>query len=128
MERKLRVVHLCVDEGRKPPEEMVISDTVEEYHKLIKCSAIDIVRREIGGKLFRIVCDDEGFLREEPEISAISDKASFYPLAGNIIIAGCENEEHPDEMTDLTDDDVELIFSEILYVRTLGHYILHLTK
>ena len=116
MERKLRVVYLCIDEGRKPPEEMVISDTVEEFHKLIKCSTIDIVRREIGGKVFRIVCDDEGFLKENPQLSAISNRAGFQPLAGNIIISGLENAEHPDELTDLTDDDVKLILSEIFYV------------
>lgn len=128
MGRKLKVVYLCVDEGRKAPEEREILDDVDEFHRLIKCDAIDIVRREICGKYFRIVCDDEGFLKEAPLISAVSEKMGFQPLAGNIIIAGCENAEHPDELTDLSDDDVELILSEIRYIKMVGHYMLRLSR
>lgn len=61
-----------------------LEDKLEAYYENLNCNTIDIVERKIGGKLFDIVCDDEGLLKDDAKISAISDMGEAM-LVGNLI-------------------------------------------
>lgn len=58
-----------------------------EYQELMGCRCIDIVNREIAGKRYDIVCDDEGLFCCDPRISAIDDMGQPM-LVGSLIIVG----------------------------------------
>lgn len=105
MTNKIKVLYLNVQEN-KQPEVMEIEPENDVFHRLIGCESIDIVRRYISGKWYRVICDDEGRLKSRPKLS-MADTMLDYPIAGNLIIAGIEDKFG--ELTSLTDADVESI-------------------
>lgn len=86
--------------------EVVDAKGLDDYYKYCDCDIIDVVQRTIGGKVYDIVCDDEGLLKANPIISAISSKMEPM-LVGNLLIFGQAN--FDGEFTPLTDSDVEHI-------------------
>ncbi len=105
MANKIKVLFLNVQEN-KQPEAMEIEDDIHTFYKLIGCEGIDVVRRYISGKWYRVICDDTGRMKPRPKLS-MCDTMLDYPIAGNIIIAGVED--RFGELTSLTDADVEMI-------------------
>lgn len=86
------------------------NNELKELYRLIGCSTIDIVERNIGGKYYPIVVDDE-FLLKDPmdnDISAIGVDGSNIEevLYGNIIIM---NDGEEGEMGGLTSTDIARI-------------------
>lgn len=51
--------------------ELDVNNKLEEFYELLGCNYIDIVQRNIDGRVFDIVCDDEGLLKSHPVVSAI---------------------------------------------------------
>lgn len=92
-------------------------DGLDDYYELIRCRCVDIVKRNIGGREFDIICDDEGTFVESPRVSAV-DQNGNPELVGNLIISGLARR---GELTDLSDDDISLIRSCFGWVRTLYH-------
>ena len=96
---------------------MDIEDRIEEYYRLIGCDLIDIVSRTIGGKVFDLIVDDEGLLKEnfitaaESRFEETKDFKGCDCLAGNIVITGFADEEG--NLTSLTKEDVDLILKHI---------------
>lgn len=88
----------------------VMASELDEYYNLIGCDTIDIVRRRIGGKYFDIICDDEALLKPEP-IPTMFDTDKQPIIFGNVIIAG--EADAMGEMTDLTNEDIELIIENL---------------
>lgn len=87
-----------------------IKDCLEEFYHILDCDTIDITYRAIGGRVYDIVCDDEGALKEGRVPSAIdSDKRII--LYGNLFIV--RGNEETGELESLTDEDVENIFDHI---------------
>lgn len=86
-----------------------VEKTLDEYHRILGCSCIDIVRRKIGGRSFEIVLDDEGALRARPIISAV-DTYGNPALVGNLFIVKFNGE---DDITSLTKQDINFINSKI---------------
>lgn len=80
---------------------------LQDYYSAIRCNTIDIVSRQIGGRYFDIIVDDEGFLKPEDEIyvSAINSEKHVM-LVGTLVFA---NHDSDGNETDLTDQDVEHI-------------------
>lgn len=85
---------------------------LDDYYKYIGCRCIDIVRRNIGGKYFEIIIDDEGWLVNHPIPSAI-DKYGEVMLVGNLLIAGGDVVDG--EFTGITD-------SEIIHILQNGYF------
>ena len=48
---------------------IVTVNGLQDYYRLIGCDCIDIANREIRGKRFDIICDDNGLLKAEPQPS-----------------------------------------------------------
>jgi glycine cleavage system aminomethyltransferase T len=98
--------------------ETVDVNGLEDYYKLIHCTTIDIVNREIKGKRYDIICDDEGTFSDDPLISAIDDLGRAM-LVGNLIVCGEADEEG--NLTALTDDDIKHIKENIQSMGTSRH-------
>lgn len=88
--------------------------TLENYYNALQCDIIDIVNREINGKRFDIVCDDEGLFKENPKISAI-DKNNDPMLVGNLFIC---NVDVTGKECSLSDSDIELIMASVKTMAT----------
>ena len=93
-------------------------NTLEDYYQLIGCRCIDIVTRKIGRKVYDIICDDEGLLKDDPFISAIDDFGRVM-LVGSLIICGLADSEG--ELTALTTKDVNYIKKRIQPMFTRQH-------
>lgn len=73
-----------------------IEPELEEYYRLLDCTLVDIVTRKIGGKLFYIVCDEEGLYShgDDPRISALN--SDYEPmLVGNLLVLGYSDDGEP---------------------------------
>lgn len=69
---------------------------MEDLHAvktLIGCRTIDIVHRQIGGKNFCVVCDDEALLKEKTPPLAIYSRDLYKRIYGNVIIACQDRDE-----------------------------------
>lgn len=121
----MQVIYLNVADNQ-PPEARQIKDDLQTYYDLIECNAIDIMRRKIGKRYFRIIYDDEGLLVENPKISAISNLGEIR-LVGNLVICSDMVTESGD-LVGLSDEEAEYIRKriEFLYTRQYpqGYYIL----
>ncbi len=121
----MKAIYLNVQEN-KEPEVIDIEDDLDTFYRLIACSCIDITRRTIGDIDFNIICDDEGFLKPNPKISAIDKKGRFM-LVGNLIIVSA-NVTDDGELTGLDNKEIEhlMTFIEKYYTYNYiqGYYIL----
>ena len=104
----IQVIYVNVDKGTKPQIKH-IEDNIDTFYKLINCDSVEMPQRQINGKYFTIICDEEGALKSNPIVSACSHKGDAM-LVGNLIITGLPNEYG--ELTGLSDDDVLLIMSK----------------
>ena len=98
--------------------EIVETNGLDDYYRLMGCSVIDITQRKIAGKYYDIICDDEGLLKENSKISAITHMGQPM-LVGNLIIAG--EADADGNLTDLLDTDIAHIYKNIHFFRTTNH-------
>lgn len=91
--KKARVVEIADD------------DRLSQYYELLNCSLIDITSRQIDGKYFDIIADDEGLFVEDPKVSAL-DSNGEPALVGNLLFCNYDGDGGE---TSLTDDDIELL-------------------
>lgn len=91
-----------------------IEKSLESYYKILNCELIDIVSMKIGNRYFDIICDDEGLMKDDINISAIYD--DFTPaLVGNILVVrhdGKGNERS------LTSNDILLVLEHVTTIQT----------
>ena len=102
---------------------------LQDYYRLIGCDLIDIANREIRGERFDIICDDEGLLKAEPQVSAVNGRGEAM-LVDNLIICGEADAEGKE--TSLTEEDIIHIRQSILILPTINnpsfHHILCFTE
>lgn len=94
-----------------------IEDKLEVFYEQIKCSAIDIVYRSFEGRILNVVCDDEGLLKADPKVSAITPQGEV-ALVGNIIIAGPTDEDG--NLTSLSVKDIFAIRKSLVWIKYDG--------
>lgn len=83
-----------------------IKDDLQTFYDIIGCHCIDIPIRKIGGEYYDIICDDEGLLKDYPQVAMV-DKSLQPMIVGTIIIA--KSDEESGEMMSLTDEDIARI-------------------
>lgn len=106
---------ILLDVRNENAEVIDIDDELDAFYDKLNCTCIDIVSRSIGGKVYDIMCDDEGLLKEEsPKISAINDMGQPM-LVGNLMFFNVDGE---GELVGLSDDDVEHIKNYIQIMST----------
>lgn len=107
----------------KKAEKVVIDHSLQAFYDTIHTinNTIDIVSRNIGGKYFDVICDDDGLAREPHHCSAV-DKEGNPMLVGSFLVA---NHDEAGETRSLTDEDIELIQKSVQLVRTRNLQDLH---
>lgn len=105
MENKIKGILIDVVKGSFSILE--IEDTLKEYYRILNCNCIDIVTRCIGpSNLYKIICDDNGYLKSNYIPSAIRVDG-IVDLVGNIfIVSDCVVD---GELNSLDDDDIEYL-------------------
>lgn len=68
-----------------------IDDNLETFYDIIKTDSIQIIARKINGKMTQIICDEEGKLKKNQYISAVSEEHNE-TLVGNLIIKSTDHE------------------------------------
>ena len=63
-----------------------VEDRLEVLRSEINCDLIDITSRKINGKYYDIVCDDEGFLKDAPIITAVTQDGRPQLVGGLVIV------------------------------------------
>lgn len=84
------------DRSVKPVD---VEDKLSEFYRLLRCGTIDITQREIGGKVFDVMCDDEGLLTDNPIVSAF-DSDGRMALVGNLMFFHTDGEGNLVGLTD----------------------------
>ena len=127
--KKIKVLFLDVEKEAKAFQMLEIEDDYKQYLKILRIDTLDIVRRNIAGKPYQIVIDDNGRLKTAP-ICSVEDHNGYPELYGNIIITGlCDNEGN---LTSLTQKDVENICNKLYprfsFIRGKEYHRLRLSK
>ena len=63
-----------------------VDDDLDAYYKLLDCEIIDIVTRQIGGKYFDVICDEEGLFKDDPAVGMINQHDGHLMLVGRLFI------------------------------------------
>lgn len=93
-----------------------LCEKLEDFYREIECDTIDIARRNIGGKAFDIFLDDEGLLKDDPQISAVSkEKSGIKPqLVGTLVFTQTDGQGNT---IDISLEDTMMITSHIKPLR-----------
>lgn len=103
-----------LDTENKTASEVDIEPSLAKYYELLHCDCIDIVERKVDGKIFDIICDDEGLMGDAPVISAI-DGNSEPMLVGSLLFVHHNGE---GETTGITSEECAHILRSVRHVRT----------
>lgn len=68
-----------------------INDDLQTFYDIINTDSIEILARKINGKMTQIICDEEGKLKRNQFISAMSEEYNEN-LVGNLIIKSTDKE------------------------------------
>ena len=121
--KKVKAVYLQAGENIYPDIVEIMPDgsNLDEIYKLLKCDTIDIVSRPFGidKKMFNVILDDNGRLKDKPIPSALNiipGKKDFsIDFVGNLLICGFADEEG--NLTDLSLDDICKIKNQVILCR-----------
>ena len=116
MKPKIKGVLLDVKENRC--EKVEFEPTLENYYSMLHCDMIEIACRKIGsrrGRVYDIVCDEEGTFKEDVKISAINDIGEPM-LVGSLLVVGLADDEGNE--TSLTEDDCDFIMDKVCNLST----------
>lgn len=99
----------------------VEASSLEEYYKLLNCSCIDIVTRNIMNTKYKtntydIICDDEALLKEGSIPSAFDLRSMKIGLVGNLLICNYD-EEGNEKSLSLTKEDKEFLKDSFVSTR-----------
>jgi len=106
-EEKLTGYLIDVENGTSGP--VKVNRNLEDYYKLLNCDLITITYRDIAGKEYCIIADDEGLLKPN-RVSAI-DSAFNPQLVGSLLITASDYDS--EEFVSITDDDIKAIRSRV---------------
>jgi len=120
-EQKLTLFLVSIED--KKAEKVVIDHSLQSFYDTIHCvnDTIDIVSRQIGGKYFDIICDDDGLAKDPHHCSAL-DKKGNPMLVGSFLVA---NHDSAGDTRSLTDEDIALIRKSVQIVCTRNLPIPH---
>lgn len=105
-----KITGVLVNPDRKVAGIVALADRLEAYYAALDCTCIDIVTRRIGGRPFCIVCDDEGLLRSDPQVSAL-DARGRPMLVGRLFVVQDGGE---GDLRSLTDEEAAHVLLHIL--------------
>lgn len=98
----------------KPAE---LDGSLESFYKTLECDIITCTIRRIGKKEYNVICDDEGLLKGNPKVTAVT-KMYNPALVGNLFICNSDGE----DWTSLTDDEIHEIMQNTITVFDEGKF------
>lgn len=109
-----KIAGILIDIEANATKVISLEDSLASYYAALHCTCIDIVSLTIGGskKHFSIVCDDEGLLKDNPCISAVSDLGEPM-LVGNLFITGFVP--GTGELVSLSDKELSYVLDHIIF-------------
>lgn len=120
MEQKAKIKGVLLDLDKDTAEVVEFIPSLENYYEMLHCDTIDIVSRKVGvtnGRIFDIVCDEDGLFKEGNKISAI-DNLGRPMLVGSLLLL---NRGEDGEETTLNDDECKYILGKIQKMYTRNH-------
>lgn len=94
---------LLIDVHNAKIQEVEVSE-LDDYYKWIGCENIDITSRKIGGRIYDIICDDEGFFHDPVLVSAVDSEKNAM-LVGKLIVMG--NSDGDEILHGLSDEELK---------------------
>lgn len=88
--------------------EVTFPNNLNSIYEVCDCQLVDIVRVNIGGKLYDVYIDDEWLFRDQPKITGKSIN-SDQELFGNLLVV----RHKAGNVDTLTDEDIQLISQEV---------------
>lgn len=105
------ITGVFIDPEAKVAEQRTIEKSLQSYYNLLGCRCIDITQRDIGGKVFDIIVDDEAGLVDKPVISGVS--YNYDPmLLGKLFITKGSS----DEVMSLDEGEIQRVLDNIIVV------------
>ncbi len=101
---------LLIDTRLVMPVILDVDGTLEEYYRLLQCDTIDIVCRQIGGKYFNVICDDEGLFKSDNVVTGI-DADGEPCLVGNLLFCNAGKDGYE---KGLSDEDITRISKNLV--------------
>lgn len=92
----------------------VNSGTLEEYYRILDCTTFDIASRRIGENIYDIYCNDEGLLKCNPIVSAVSSGDRKPMLVGNLFVTKTNDE---GETISLTGEEIREVLDNVINLR-----------
>ena len=88
-----------------------VPDCLDSFYQTLGCDLIEIISRNINGKPYEIICDEEGRFKDgnAPSILTFHGGEIVEDIVGKILIVGTADDEG--ELTSLSEDDVKGILS-----------------
>lgn len=78
----MQTILIDIENGSIKPVD--VPDSLDAFYELLNCRTIDITQRKIKGKVFDVMCDDEGLLKDYCLVSAY-DSSGRVALVGNLM-------------------------------------------
>ena len=94
-----------IDVQKSNPYIAEIDGSLSSYYQILGCDTFDITSRRIGENYYDIYCDDEGLLKSNPIVSAISSDRQPM-LVGNLFVTKTNDE---GETISLTDEEIAIV-------------------
>lgn len=108
---------LLIDVWHNTAKFVDVKADLDDFYRLINCNTIDIARRSIGGKVYEIICDDDGLFQHDRRMSAM-DKRHNQQFVGNLLICKYAGN---GELAGLTDSDCVHLSRYIRGMRRLNN-------
>ena len=103
---KVTLHGVLVDVEKGTIAKVDITDSLEEFYRVLNCRCIDAPDRQIGKLRCTIICDDEGLLKDSPRVAAV-DSAIHPMLVGNLFVCSAKGE----NFASLSDEDCDYILN-----------------
>lgn len=94
-----KITGILVNTEKRTVTRETITKGLEGYYAALNCDCIDIVTRKIDGVYYDIICDDEGLLKANPIVSALSPTRQPM-LVGNLFIVKFDGNDDVRSLTD----------------------------
>lgn len=111
--KRIKGVLVNVEKGTVEPVE--IDKSLDSYYEVLNCRCIDIAHRAIDGKVFDIICDDEGALTDSPVPSGVAYSGEIL-LFGNLFVVAFDG---VNDVRSLTDSEIQHVMRHLIQLR---HY------
>lgn len=121
MQRKINVISIChLNEDLTAISYKTIIDDIKEFYKIIQCNCIDIIVRYIDGIPYNIICDDEGWFKQNPIITLTSEDKTE-AIVGNIIIAPINYIESEELGSFVNEHQAKMLMKRLLINHTFSY-------